>query len=321
MKDQLYLHLNQLTGIRPYRNYWNLDALEHAASYIEKEFKTYGLAVNRQKWTARGNPYSNVIGKYLPEKKERLIVGAHYDVFGNQSGADDNTSGVAGLLVLAAQISKSKPNLPYGIDFVAYCLEEPPFFGTTDMGSYQHAHLLFKTRTPVVGMICLDMIGYFSDAPNSQEYPVPELAKQFPSVGNFIAIIGHSKHKRFAQSVVNVMKASNNPIKIQSLNFSSEKGLAGLSDHRNYWFFGYPAVMINDTASYRNPNYHQKSDVVKTLDLEKMNAVVEAVLYRLTTPFNSAAIVSNHGKLPQPSSKKSVSFMERIKRLLQKKTN
>lgn len=316
MEEQLKTHLNKLTGIRPYRNCWNLDALEEAAAYIENEFRSYGLKTDRQSWTARSNSYDNVITKYRPDKEQRLVIGANYDVFGNQSGADDNTSGVAGLLVLAEQIMATKPDLPYGIDFVAYCLEEPPFFGTADMGSYQHAQLLFNSKTPVIGMICLDMIGYFSTEPNSQNYPVPELAEQYPSIGNFIALIGHSDYSSFNKEIYRGMKQENR-LNIESLEFSSNKGLAGLSDHRNYWLFGYPAIMINDTASYRNPNYHKKTDTPETLNYEIMEYVIQAVLKNISSPINVEATIAEKHPLHNEKTKQQAK-LSCIKRFFKK---
>ena len=135
--------------------------------YIKNEFEQAGLEVQYQKWIAAGNEYTNVIGVYNGHKSKRLIVGAHYDVCGEQPGADDNASAVAGLLESARLIGENKPDLDYAIEFVAYCLEEPPFFGTTEMGSYVHAKSLFDNNVDVIGMICYEMIGYFSDEPNS----------------------------------------------------------------------------------------------------------------------------------------------------------
>src|SRR5207342_1395907 len=136
--------------------------------------------------------YSNIIASYNPKATKRLIVGAHYDVCGNQPGADDNASAVAGLLETARLLGENKPEIDYQIDLVAYCLEEPPFFSTQHMGSFVHAKSLHENKIDVIGMICYEMIGYFSDQPNSQPFPAPELAKIFPSTANFIIVVGIS---------------------------------------------------------------------------------------------------------------------------------
>lgn len=301
MEKELLKHLNFLTEIRPFRNWTNLESLAVAAKYVEDEFKSYGLPTSRQNWNVGNFAYDNIIATYQPDPEnpieKKLIVGAHYDVYSNQPGADDNTSGVAGLLLLAKMVAEQKPDLPYQIEFVSYCLEEPPNFGTKNMGSYVHAESLNKSNADVVGMICLDMIGYFSDEPNSQKYPVAELAQRFPTIGNYIAIIGHKDHSKFSGQVHQLMKDKGG-IDLQLINFPSSDGLAGLSDHRNYWYFGYDAVMINDTAKYRNPNYHEPTDTVDTLDLEKMNAVVQCLLNVISTP-----LVQGEKKPPKTSEK------------------
>lgn len=280
-------HLNFLTEIRPFRNCWNYESLDKAAQYIDDCFKEYGYDTSRQKWTAKNHEYENVLCSYRPDLEKRLVIGAHYDVYAEQPGADDNTSGVVGLLILARLIAENKPDLPYGIDFVSYCLEEPPFFSTVDMGSYIHAKSLKDSNASVVGMICLDMIGFFSDKPGSQTYPFPELEKLFPDTGNYIAVIGLKQDADFTQQVYDQM-TDGKRIDVEMLNFKDKEGLAGLSDHRNYWHFGYNAVMINNTAKYRNPNYHEVTDTVDTLDLGKMEAVIASVYDVISTEIKVA---------------------------------
>src|SRR5699024_8060147 len=106
----------------------NIESLQKAAEYIEEEFNKTELTVSRQAWNAKGNIYENVIASFHPEKKQRFIVGAHYDVYKNIPGADDNASSVAAILELGRLLSADYPTIPFGIDLVAFCLEEPPFF-------------------------------------------------------------------------------------------------------------------------------------------------------------------------------------------------
>lgn len=274
-KERIYRDVEFLTSIRPARNYQNLSALEKVSGYIQNEFKQAGARPEIQTWLAEGHPYKNVIASYNPGKARRLIVGAHYDVCGNQPGADDNASAVAGLLELARLVFARQPPTDYRIDFVAYCLEEPPFFGTNLMGSYVHAKSLHDQQVEVIGMICLEMIGYFSDAPESQPFPSPELAKLYPHVGNFIIVVGIGQHRAFNHKVHQLMSAGS-AIDVQVISFPAGEGLAGLSDHRNYWRFGFKALMINDTSFIRNPNYHTKNDTIDTLDFDKLTAVVNS---------------------------------------------
>ena len=277
-KTRLNKDVDFLTSLRPFRNFQNLDSLEKVTQYIIREFSDIGFDCEEQKWNAAGNEYVNVIASYNKHKTKRLIVGAHYDVCGDQPGADDNASAVAGLLETARMVAENKPDLDYRIDFVAYCLEEPPFFGTPDMGSFVHAKSLHDQQVDVIGMICYEMIGYFSDLPNSQPYPSLELEKLYPSIANFIIVVGIEKYHDFNMKIHGLMK-SKSKIDVQIISFPTKDDLAGLSDHRNYWHFGYNALMINDTSFLRNPNYHQQSDTIETLDFDKMAAVIDSTYY------------------------------------------
>ncbi|WP_247233199.1 M28 family peptidase [Telluribacter sp. SYSU D00476] len=273
--ERLYKDVEYLTSITPSRNYQNLESLERVVQYIESEFGKAGAPTSLQTWRAAGNEYKNIIATYNPGHTRRLIVGAHYDVCGDQPGADDNASAVAGLLETARLVFEQQPQLDYQIDFVAYCLEEPPFFSTELMGSYIHAKSLHDQNVQVLGMICYEMIGYFSDAPNSQGFPSPELAKIYPHTANFIIVVGIQPYSDFTSKVHSLM-AKGSAIDVQVIHFPSGDGLAGLSDQRSYWRFGYPALMINDTSFIRNPNYHKRSDTIDTLDFGKMTEVVSS---------------------------------------------
>jgi hypothetical protein len=283
-KKRLYNDVEFLTELRPYRNYLNLDSLKRACTYIEDVFKAAGLKTIEQKWVADNKEYTNVIAIYNEGKSQRLIVGAHYDVCGDQPGADDNASAVAGLLETARLIGHLKPKIDYTIEFVAYCLEEPPFFGSEEMGSYVHAKSLYENKVNVIGMICYEMIGYFSDEPNSQPFPSPELAKIYPSTANFIMTVGINKYDSFNKKVRQLM-SEGSAIEVYNISFpenNSLAGLAGLSDQRNYWRFGYNALMINDTSFVRNPNYHQSTDTIETLDFDKMTEVINGAYNAIT---------------------------------------
>ncbi|HEY0046328.1 MAG TPA: M28 family peptidase [Flavobacterium sp.] len=282
-QEKLYSHVKFLTELRPYRNYRNLESLEKVCKYIESAFEECRLEHERQTWTAAGQQFNNVIATYNKHKKKRLIIGAHYDVCGDQPGADDNASAVAGLLETARMVAANKPDLDYRIDFVAFCLEEPPFFASDEMGSYIHAKSLHNQQADVIGMICYEMIGFFIDAPNSQPYPIAEWAKIYPNKANFIVVVGVSKYRNFNDKIYRMM-TQESEIDVQVIHFPEENGLASMSDQRSYWRFGYPALMINDTAFIRNPNYHQKSDDIGTLDFDKMTAVVDSA-YKAITGF------------------------------------
>lgn len=262
------------------RNYKNLESLNLAASYIYNEFEKSGLTVTEQVFKAYGKTYRNIIASYGPECSERIIVGAHYDVCGNQQGADDNASGVAGLLEIARQFQKHQPKVNYRFDLVAYTLEEPPFFRTEFMGSHVHAKYLHDNNIKVKGMISLEMIGYFSEEKKSQKYPLSILKLFYPTKANYIAVVGKLGKGKMTREVKSGMKKGSD-IKVCSI--SAPVSIEGIdySDHLNYWNYGFDAVMITDTSFFRNSNYHKVSDTPETLDYTKMAEVIEGVVYTL----------------------------------------
>ncbi len=281
-KQRLFKDVQFLTEITPTRNFLNFQSLQEVVNYMSNEFEIMGIKPIKQQWNVGVNEYINLIASYQPNCPKRLIVGAHYDVCGEQPGADDNASGIAGLLETARLTFENQPNIDYGIDFVAYCLEEPPFFGTKEMGSYIHAKSLYDAKVEVIGMICYDMIGYFTDEANSQNFPTKELASQFPNEGNFIMVVGSDEYIDFNKSFYETMKkGAKNRVDVQMVNFPKHNEFVGLSDQRNYWKFGYKALMINDTAFMRNPHYHKKTDTIQTLNFDKMIEVVNSSYYAI----------------------------------------
>lgn len=279
--ESLYRHVEFLTALRPFRNYQNLDSLEKVCSYLKSEFGNYGLEGVEQPFSAGSAEYKNIIACYRPQKRRRMIVGAHYDVCGDQPGADDNASAVAGLLESARMVAEAQPDIDYRIDFVAFCLEEPPFYATNQMGSYIHARSVSEIKKDLIGLINFEMIGYFHDG--EQPYPSPVLRELYPEKANFIAVVGKRAYHDFNQRVYELMK-SDAGIDVQMIDLPMIESLAGMSDQRSYWEFDIPALMINDTSFIRNPNYHLMSDDIDTLDFDRMTEVVTCA-YRAITGF------------------------------------
>ena len=279
-KDRIENHLEKITKTNGYRNYKNPQILNDVAGYLYEVFVEYCDSVYYQPYIVNGVEYKNVIGCFGLDKNERIVIGAHYDVFGDQEGADDNASGVAGLLELARMLRNQ--NTKYRIDLVAYTLEEPPFFRTNKMGSFIHAKSLHDSAVSLRGMICLEMIGYFSDTAKSQNYPLPHKKIIYGDKGNYIMIVQKFGNGTFGQEIKRRMK---NTELIETKSIKSPSIIPGIdfSDHMNYWKFGYSAIMITNTSFYRNENYHQKSDKMETLDLDKMKAVIDEVYYAVTT--------------------------------------
>jgi hypothetical protein len=280
-KDNLKTTVQFLTNTDKPRNYNNQAALNASASFIFAEFKKYGYEPEEQKYMVQNTEVKNIICSYGPKDAERIIVGAHYDVCGEQSGADDNASGIAGLLELARILKLNKPTLAYRIDFVAYTLEEPPFFRSSLMGSAVHAKYLHDNNIKVKAMICLEMIGFFSDKPKSQEYPVKALKAMYPTTGNFIAVVGKMGDGELTRHMKKYMKEGS-LIGVESINAPESMTGIDFSDHLNYWEYNFPAIMITDTSFYRNKNYHEKTDTIDTLNFDKMEEVVKGVYFGLT---------------------------------------
>jgi Peptidase family M28 len=275
--DKMKESVKFLCAIKPARNYRNLASLEKSAKYISNKMKAYGLVPKVQEFKVNGSVYKNIIASVGPKDSERIIIGAHYDVCGKQPGADDNGSGIAGLLEIARFVKKFEKKIKFRIDIVAYSLEEPPFFGTKDMGSYIHAESLHKQKIKVHSMLALEMIGFYSDKKKSQKYPLKILGSFYPDKANFISVVGDFSSSNLVNAVKKQLKFTK--VKVESIKTSSMVTGMDFSDHRNYWKFDYKAAMITDTAFYRNANYHRKSDTPDTLDYKRMKEVVKGICW------------------------------------------
>lgn len=268
-------HLTFLSVNRVARNYQNLDRLNDVADYILYEFEKYADTTYFQTYKVNGVTYKNVIAKFNQKTDKRTVIGAHYDVCGNQPGADDNATGIVGLLEIARQLKGKQ--LTQQVELVAYTLEEPPFFRTEYMGSYIHAKSLVDENAQVNGMISLEMIGYFDDAKGSQSYPIGSLKLIYGKRGDYITVVNKMARGKFARRFTKRMKRK---CSVETKNFQGFKSIPGVdfSDHLNYWNFGFSAAMVTDTAFFRNHNYHQLGDTIYTLNFHRMAQVIDGVL-------------------------------------------
>lgn len=277
IKHNLILSVNYLSGEIGERSYRDIKKLDRTAAYIEDKFRSYGCKPRRQPFGYRKNTYYNVICeiKGRSDDKEGLVViGAHYDTVTGTPGADDNASGVAALLELARLTAEKPPGRT--VRFAAFCLEEPPVFMTSHMGSYIYAKSLKEEGADVYGMISLEMLGYYCDAKGCQYYPFPLFKWFYPDRGDFIAFVGNISSASFTKKVKAAFKAASS-LPVESLSAVSIIPGVNFSDHLNFWKFGYPAFMITDTAFYRNPNYHAPGDTPDTLDYERMAEFVRGL--------------------------------------------
>lgn len=264
-------YVDFLSNKVPPRNHKHKEGLEKTRNLIYEVFSKYGKEVEVDEWSEGENIFKNISLKFEQSKKRSIIIGAHYDVWGDFPGADDNASGVAGLLELARMFSEVKPKI--SVELVAFDSEEPPYFMDCKlMGSCIHSKKIKESKKEVIGMVCLEMIGYYSKT-QSMSYIFMNIL--YPIKGNFIAVVGRYDDRKMAKKF---KQGINGTKRIKCVSYSGPKIIGvDLSDHRNYWDKGYNAVMITDTAFLRNQNYHTEKDLPETLNYEKMAAVVDGV--------------------------------------------
>lgn len=257
------------------RDYKNVGNLNRTADYIKTQLQQFSLDVSEQNYSAENREYKNVIAKFGSPGKPVLVIGAHYDSCGKHPAADDNASGVAGLIELARLLKDQSP-VNIAVELVAYSTEEPPIFGSNDMGSFVHAQRLKAQKIDVVGMLSLEMIGYFSDEWGSQDFPAYLMRLFYPSKGNFIAVVSNFSSYSLTRQIKQSMQLATD-LPVYSMNGPGSLYGIDYSDHRNYWEFEFPAVMITDTAFLRNKAYHTDQDTFDRLNYEKMSKVIDAV--------------------------------------------
>ncbi|ALN65975.1 peptidase M28 family protein [Lysobacter antibioticus] len=272
------------------RSYDQPDSLERSAGFIHNEFANSGGRVSYQDVTVEESTYRNVIVRFGPDTGPVRVIGAHYDSFADVGidnddprgysprthtpGADDNASGVAGLLELARLLGRNPP--AHAVELVAYTLEEPPHFRSEHMGSAWHARALKASGREVEFMLSLEMIGRFSDRPGSQRYPVRGMARLYPDRGNFVVLVGKMSDFGTLRRLKAIMAGATD-LPVHSINAPPLLQGIDFSDHLSYWHEGYPAFMVSDTAFLRSTTYHQASDTYDKLDYTRMAKVVQAV--------------------------------------------
>lgn len=275
LEARLRMHVQYLAAELGERNSIRYANLERARLYIEQALVEAGYPVQHDAYAVSGRTYRNVVVERQGGKRasEVFIVGAHYDTAPGTPGADDNASGVAVLLELAQSLRDFAP-VPT-IRLVAFALEEPPFYRSPLMGSRVHARRCRKRAERVVGMMSLEMVGYFSDLPGSQQFPLPFMRRFYPDRGNFIALAGNFRSRGLVRRMAAGLSAAG-ALPVEHAAFPLLPG-ASLSDNWSFWKEGYPALMITDTSFFRNPHYHLPSDVPETLDYARMAALVSAL--------------------------------------------
>ena len=276
LREALRRDVMMLAGTIGERNVILIENLDKAAAYIERELAAAGYRVQRQEYRVEGRLVANIEGEVRGTKTpdEIVVIGAHYDSVDGSPGADDNASGVAALLALARAYAAHPHERT--IRFVAFVNEEPPYFTTPAMGSYVYAQ---QRRAGVVAMFSIESIAFYSDRSNSQEYP-SGLGALYPTTANFIGFASNPSSAPLLRQTVRAFRANGTMPSVGGAVPTIIPGMAW-SDQWSFWMHGIPAVMITDTAVFRNPHYHRESDTPETLDWDRFTRVVDGLMHSL----------------------------------------
>jgi len=252
-----------------------------AAAYIRAELESYGYTVASQPVAGSENLVASLTGLVVPD--DEFVLGAHFDTVVGSPGADDNASSVAAVLEIA-RIMAAQPTAST-VHFVFFALEE---FGY--QGSEAHAAALASAGRSVTGMISLDMIGYTCATPGCQAV-LPDIpgcldATGMTDVGDFIGIGANTASVPLLNAFIGNAAAHEPALPIAYFTIEGTGtcfAQSRRSDHKSFWDVGYPAIVVGDGAEARNPNYHQSTDTLATLDTAFMTSVTRAVMAHVAT--------------------------------------
>jgi len=256
-------------------NVWATPELEAAAAYVERELAAAGYAVRREEFRSRAVPVRNVFAEIRGASRpgEIVVVGAHYDSVRGAPGANDNGSGVAGVLELAHALRGWRPARTWRL--VLFVNEEPPFYRTEEMGSHVHVAGARARGDRIVAMFSIETIGYYADAPGSQHYPFP-FSAFYPDRGDFLAFVANLASRGLVHRTVAAFRAA---AEFPSEGVAAPGWIPGVdwSDQWAFWRAGIPAVMITDTAPFRYPHYHTPQDTPDKVDYDRLARVVRGL--------------------------------------------
>jgi hypothetical protein len=274
LREELRANVQKLAGEIGERNMWHYAQLNAAADFIEDSLSRAGLRPRRDSYKMHQQACHNIEAEIPGAEPEIILVGAHYDSVFGSPGANDNGTGVAATLALARRFASAKPK--HTLRFVAFVNEEPPYFLSGEMGSLIYARRCKERGDKISAMISLETIGYFSDAPNSQVYPSRVLGAFYPKVGNFIGFVSNVHSRPLLRRVVALFRKH---AKIPSEGAALPWFVPGVSwsDQWSFWKYGYPGIMVTDTAPFRYPYYHSSNDRPDKLDYDRFTLVVSGM--------------------------------------------
>ena len=271
VRAELVAHVQKISGDIGERNLRRYAQLRSAAEYIQNELTKGGWKVRRDDYDVAGQTCWNLEAELRGESPDIVLVGAHYDTVDGSPGANDNGSGVAALLALSRRLGGS--HNARTLRFVAFVNEEPEHFQTSQMGSFVYAARCRSRGDRIEAMMSLETIGYYSNEPDSQIYPVAGLGLLYPRSGNFIAFVGNVGSRSLLRDIIGEFRRH---AQIASEGAALPPAIPGVgwSDQWSFWQNDYPGIMVTDTAPFRYPHYHAASDTPDKLDYDSMTRVV-----------------------------------------------
>jgi hypothetical protein len=274
LRDELRADVQKLAGEIGERNMARYPQLNAAADFIENSFSSAGLQPRRDTYELHGRACNNIEVEIRGARPAILLIGAHYDSVFGSPGANDNGSGVAAMLALARRFAQKQAQ--HTLRFVAFVNEEPPYFQTSQMGSFVYASRCKASGDPISAMLSLETIGYFSDAPRSQTYPAVGLGAFYPTIGNFIGFVGNVHSRALLRRTIDLFRKHAG---IPSEGAALPSFIPGVawSDQWSFWEHGYRGIMITDTAPFRYPHYHASTDTPDKLDYDRFALVVSGM--------------------------------------------
>ncbi|MEA5468665.1 M28 family peptidase, partial [Spirulina sp. 06S082] len=278
LKIDLQQNLEQLSGDIGEHNYYLYDNLQAAEKFLVSSLESSGYKVNLHGYNTQdiSDRHFNNIEVEIPgtdKADEIIVIGAHYDSVLGSPGANDNGSGAVAILALAQAFSEQKQTLSRTLRLVEFVNEEPPFFWTDDMGSLVYARKCRDRKENIVGMLSLETMGYYSEKPGSQQYPLGLLNLVYPITGNFIAFIGNMSSSQLVKQVIRSFRTQTQ-FPSEGATLPDSISGVGWSDHWSFWQVGYPALMVTDTAPFRYPYYHSSEDTPDKVNYEYLARVV-----------------------------------------------
>lgn len=259
------------------RGHFALKQYALAEDFIASSLGKLGYEVERQEVRSvdksrAANVIAEIRGRSKPD--QILVAGAHYDSCKDCPAANDNASGVAGLLYLARAFAGE--SFDSTLRLVFFANEEPPHFNFDMMESQDYAWRCRERKEDIRGMFCLETIGCYSSEPGTQSWPSNAMNLVLPMVGDLICFVGSIGSSHFIrQCAAQFEKTRRLPLIASAVPASIDE--VNWSDHRGFAEAHYEGFMITDTAPLRYAHYHKPSDTPDKIDFHSMARVVRGV--------------------------------------------